>query len=92
MTKPKAGEPPTFEQVLTDAINRHAIDHLVKGGFSYRCFDSVRTAHERELRECRERTLEEAAQQVDHILRERRDGGGTYGDAIRALAARKDSA
>ncbi len=35
------------------------------------------------LKREREKALEEAAQEVDHILRE---GGGTYGDAIRGLS------
>jgi hypothetical protein len=33
-----------FEAVLTDAINRHAIEHLAKRQFSYRAFDGVRAA------------------------------------------------
>lgn len=57
MTKPL-----TFEEALTDAINKHAVDYLLKSEFSYRAFDEVRATHYREV--------QGAARNAEGLLRE----------------------
>jgi len=73
MTKPKAGEPPTFEQALEALVDWTDLAYDPGVG-------PLREAHQRE---CRERTLEEAALAVGPT-------DSFSADIIRALAARKD--
>ena len=78
MTKPKAGEPPTFEQALEALVDWTDLAYDPGVG-------PLREAHQRE---CRERTLEE----LNQIAQKHPGCCRHIVDEYRALAARKDDA